>query len=127
MTVYDIDRIHKFFLFFFCLLQPSVNALGDNQERKPLLNGTIPTQHSKETNQPAPSCLSSPQIEKASESTLLLRLTRLKELLPFLGVFGPLVVFWAIFYQQNSTWILQGAQMNCHLGKLQVPPGEYNI
>ena len=63
----------------------------------------------------------------ASKSTLLSRLTRLKELLPFLGVFAPLVVFWAIFYQQNSTWILQGAQMNCHLGKLQVPPGEYNI
>ena len=108
-----------------CSLQPSVNALGDNQEHEPLLsNGKISTQQSNESNQPTPSSLSSPTIETASKSSLLLRLTRLKELLPFLGVFGPLVVFWAIFYQQNSTWILQGAQMNCHLGKLQVPPGE---
>jgi dipeptide/tripeptide permease len=98
-----------------------VNALGDNQERKPLLNGKISTQHSNESNQPTPSSLSS---ETVLKSTFRSRLTRLKELLPFLGVFAPLIVFWAIFYQQNSTWILQGAQMNCHLGKLQVPPGE---
>ncbi len=49
--------------------------------------------------------------------------TRAKELLPFVGVFSPLIIFWAIFYQQNSTWILQGTMMNCQLGVLHVPPG----
>lgn len=55
----------------------------------------------------------------------VLTLSRLKELIPFIGVFGPLIVFWAIFYQQNSTWILQGTQMDCYLGKLHVPPGTF--
>ncbi len=48
----------------------------------------------------------------------------LRQLLPFLGVFGPLVVFWAVFYQQNTTWVVQGMHMNCYIGKLHVPPGE---
>ena len=58
---------------------------------------------------------------------------RAKQLLPFLGLFTPLVVFWAIFYQQSSTWVVQGTQMNCYIGpldigrlhirRLHVPPG----
>ena len=58
------------------------------------------------------------------QQTSLSVLRRWRELVPFLGVFGPLVVFWSIFYQQNSTWILQGEQMDCYLGRLHVPPGE---
>ena len=34
------------------------------------------------------------------------------------------MVFWAIFYQQNSTWVQQGDQMDCYLGSLHVPPGK---
>ena len=50
--------------------------------------------------------------------------TRLKQLVPIVGVFAPLVVFWAIYYQQNSTWVTQGAMMDCYLGRLHIPPGE---
>ena len=104
------------------VLQPPRNALsGNNQDHKPILNGQISTQNSNSAYQP--NTLSSTTMETTSHASLLSRLTRFKELLPFLGVFAPLVVFWAIFYQQNSTWILQGAQMNCQLSKLQIPPG----
>ena len=48
-----------------------------------------------------------------------------KQLVPFLRLFTPLVVFWAIFFQQNSTWVVQGRDMNCYIGKLHVPPGQY--
>ena len=51
-------------------------------------------------------------------------LERSRQLLPFLGLFTPLVVFWAIFYQQSSTWVLQGRDMNCYIGRLHVPPGQ---
>ena len=50
---------------------------------------------------------------------------RTKQLLPFLGLFTPLVVFWAIFFQQSSTWVVQGRDMNCYIGRLHVPPGQY--
>lgn len=40
------------------------------------------------------------------------------------GVFSPLIVYWAVFFQQNSTWVLQGRQLNCYLGTLHIPPGE---
>ena len=46
-----------------------------------------------------------------------------RQMLHIFGVFVPLVVFWGIFYQQNSTWVLQGTQMNCYIGSLHVPPG----
>ena len=48
---------------------------------------------------------------------------RAAQLLPFLWLFAPLVVFWAIFYQQSSTWVVQGRQMDCYIGRLHVPPG----
>ena len=48
---------------------------------------------------------------------------RARQLLPFVGLFTPLVVFWAIFYQQSSTWVVQGRQMDCYFGRLHVPPG----
>ena len=47
----------------------------------------------------------------------------LKGVLPFVGVFGPMVVFWAVFYQQNTTWVVQATNMDCYLGRLHVPPG----
>lgn len=46
-----------------------------------------------------------------------------KQLLRISGVYTPLIVFWAIFYQQNSTWVLQGTQMDCYIGNLHIPPG----
>ena len=45
------------------------------------------------------------------------------QLLRIAGVFAPLIVFWGIFFQQNSTWVLQGRRMDCYLGSLHVPPG----
>ena len=48
-----------------------------------------------------------------------------KQILRIFGVFTPLVVFWGIYYQQNSTWIIQGTQMNCYIGSLHVPPGKH--
>lgn len=100
--------------------QESVGSSIGDHERKPLLDEKISSWHPDQRTEQA---TSTADLEKAS-NTILLWFTRLKQLLPFLGVFGPLVIFWAIFYQQNSTWILQGAQMNCHLGRLQVPPGD---
>jgi len=47
----------------------------------------------------------------------------LQQLWPILTVFLPLIIFWAIFFQQNSTWIQQGLDMDCYLGQLHVPPG----
>ncbi|XP_065193476.1 solute carrier family 15 member 4-like [Sycon ciliatum] len=46
----------------------------------------------------------------------------LSEIKPVLGVFVPLIVYWSLFFQQNSTWVLQGQEMNCYLGKLKIPP-----
>ena len=54
-------------------------------------------------------------------------LKKLKQLVPILKVFIPLIVFWAVFYQRSSTWIVQATQMDCYLGSLHVPPGEYAI
>ena len=51
-------------------------------------------------------------------------LKKLKQLVPILKVFVPLIVFWAVFYQRSSTWIVQATQMDCYLGSLHVPPGE---
>ena len=51
-------------------------------------------------------------------------LKKLKQLVPILKVFMPLIVFWAVFYQRSSTSIVQAAQMDCYLGSLHVPPGE---
>ena len=70
----------------------------------------------------------SPEGPAAAEPTVVVapRLSwraRASQLLPFLGLFTPLVVFWAIFYQQSSTWVIQGRQMDCYIGKLHVPPG----
>ena len=59
----------------------------------------------------------------AADTPVSLR-TRLKQLVPIVGVFAPLIVFWAIYYQQNSTWVTQGAMMDCYLGRLHVPPGK---
>ena len=46
------------------------------------------------------------------------------QIFPILTVFLPLIIFWAIFFQQNSTWIQQGLDMDCYLGQLHIPPGE---
>ena len=78
-----------------------------------------PMQSTIKENQPL---LTSSKTESISLRALF---SRWRELVPFLGVFAPLLVFWAIFYQQNSTWVQQGDQMDCYLGRLHVPPGVY--
>ncbi len=76
------------------------------------------------SSKPATSSETKPLLVAEQKSTVQYLKTRVIELLPFVGVFTPLIIFWAIFYQQNSTWILQGTMMNCQLGALHVPPGE---
>ena len=49
---------------------------------------------------------------------------RLKELVPIFKIFIPLTLFWAIFFQRSSTWIVQATYMDCYLGSLHVPPGK---
>ena len=85
-------------IVFVTVLKPaSLNA----EEKKPLVNSSN---------------------ESPSHSSLLVVV---KQLLPFLGVFGPLVMFWAVFYQQNTTWVVQGTHMDCYMGKLHIPPGQF--
>ena len=47
----------------------------------------------------------------------------LRAVLPILGVFLPITVFWALMFQQNSTWVAQGLDLDCYLGSVEVPPG----
>ncbi|XP_062507930.1 solute carrier family 15 member 1-like isoform X2 [Corticium candelabrum] len=49
-------------------------------------------------------------------------MSTLRELQGIVKVFTPLIVYWMLFYQQNSTWVLQGGRMNCYFGNLHVPP-----
>lgn len=53
-------------------------------------------------------------------------LRKLKQMLPILKVFIPLIVFWAVFYQRSSTWIVQATKMDCYIGSLHIPPGKRN-
>ena len=48
---------------------------------------------------------------------------RLKQLVPIIKVFIPLIIFWAVFYQRSSTWVVQATQMDCYVGSLHIPPG----
>ena len=50
---------------------------------------------------------------------------KLKQLVPIFKIFIPLTLFWAIFFQRSSTWIVQATYMDCYLGSLHVPPGKY--
>ena len=49
---------------------------------------------------------------------------KLKQLIPIFKIFVPLTLFWAIYFQRSSTWIVQATYMDCYLGSLHVPPGE---
>lgn len=49
---------------------------------------------------------------------------KLKQLIPIFKIFIPLTLFWAIFFQRSSTWIVQATYMDCYLGSLHVPPGK---
>ena len=103
----------------------ATSSLKSDNEHSPLLaEKNVVTQHQDKSGHMTNTSTSASLVTVSDRSKCLSRLERLKEIVPFLGVFAPLVVFWAIFYQQNSTWILQGAQMNCQLGKIQVPPGQ---
>ena len=50
---------------------------------------------------------------------------RVKELIPIVKVFFPLILYWALSYQRYSSFVLQGLQTNCRLGRIGVPPGMY--
>lgn len=49
---------------------------------------------------------------------------KLKQLIPAFKILLPLTLFWAIFFQRSSTWILQAIRMDCYLGSLHIPPGK---
>jgi dipeptide/tripeptide permease len=50
-------------------------------------------------------------------------LARVKELIPIMKVFFPVTMYWAVSYQRFSSFVLQGVQMDCFLGSIEVPPG----
>ena len=49
---------------------------------------------------------------------------KVKYLVPLLKIFVPQIIFWAAFFQRSSTFILQGAQMDCYISSLHLPPGK---
>ena len=51
---------------------------------------------------------------------------RVKELIPIMKVFFPLTLYWAISYQRYSSFVLQGVQTDCRLGRIEIPPGMYH-
>jgi POT family proton-dependent oligopeptide transporter len=69
---------------------------------------------------------SSSDDEEQNDSLSMNRCSKLisnvRQLQGIIKVFTPLVVYWMLFYQQNSTWVLQGGRMNCYFGRLHVPP-----
>lgn len=46
----------------------------------------------------------------------------LESLWRILPIFAPFPVFWALYFQQSSTWIIQADEMNLYLGSFYVPP-----
>ena len=48
---------------------------------------------------------------------------RVKELIPIMKVFFPITMYWAVSYQRFSSFVLQGVEMDCYLGSIEVPPG----
>ncbi|EFO24287.2 POT family protein [Loa loa] len=42
-------------------------------------------------------------------------------------LFGPVVLFWALFDQQGSTWVLQACRMNGRVGPFMILPDQMNI
>ena len=84
------------------------------------------TSHSQHNAGQRQSLLSSTSTEVSSSFGKMKResiVARIKEMMPILKVFFPLTMYWAISYQRSSTWILQGLQMDCRLGSLDIPPG----
>ena len=54
-------------------------------------------------------------------------IARVKELIPIMKVFFPLIIYWAISYQRYSSFVLQAVETDCRLGSIEVPPGMYII
>ena len=52
---------------------------------------------------------------------------RVKELIPIMKVFFPITMYWAVSYQRFSSFVLQGVEMDCYLGSIEVPPGTYTL
>jgi dipeptide/tripeptide permease len=82
-------------------------AVSDIEEEKPLLSAN------EQGN----------WYRQSSGGKALLLFTAFKTVLPILGVFLPITVFWALMFQQNSTWVAQGIDLDCYIGPLEVPPG----
>ena len=54
-------------------------------------------------------------------------IARVKELIPIMKVFFPITMYWAVSYQRFSSFVLQGVEMDCYLGSIEVPPGMYTL
>ncbi|EJW78617.1 POT family protein, partial [Wuchereria bancrofti] len=49
-----------------------------------------------------------------------------KSLVAVSVLFGPVILFWALFDQQGSTWVLQARRMNGRIGSLMILPDQMN-
>ena len=63
------------------------------------------------------------EVSCENRSTPLTTWEKLKQLVPIIKVFIPLIMFWAVYYQRSSTWVVQATQMDCYVGSLHIPPG----
>ncbi|MFH4976393.1 hypothetical protein AB6A40_003102 [Gnathostoma spinigerum] len=54
-------------------------------------------------------------------------LVGVKTLVAVATLYLPLVVFWALFDQQGSTWVLQGRRMDGRIGPFTILPDQMNI
>ncbi|KAM3720417.1 Peptide transporter [Dirofilaria immitis] len=53
-------------------------------------------------------------------------LRSVKSLVAISTLFGPVVLFWALFDQQGSTWVLQARRMNGRIGPFMILPDQMN-
>ena len=47
-----------------------------------------------------------------------------KSMMSLIVLFVPVILFWALFDQQGSTWVLQAGRMNGRVGKLTILPDQ---
>ena len=108
--------------------QSACNGVDDNNESnsdhkqpsdKSCIENVEATSPSQETfNQDTSLATRNPVLKKNGSPN------KMKHLIPLMKIFVPQIIFWAAFFQRSSTFILQGAQMDCYIGTLHLPPGE---
>lgn len=76
----------------------------------------VKTKPQRSTSESQPLLTSTPSTSFTVKQTL-------QQLWPIMTIFLPLIIYWALFFQQNSTWIQQGLNMDCYVSKLHIPPG----